>query len=236
MDVTTIARTALGINDYAKLSGKVAPRPENAALEKKPEEKGTEGLAGGAYALDISANGKAAAAKHGEAAEKGKGLSADQVRALQEQQDQSYQLMIETMTEQNAKLQAWQSEGIGLLRFSNGVVLDAYKFALPEVATTPEGAAAAVAEGGAWSVEAVADRIFGMAAALAGDNPDTLQQMQAAVEKGFQQAGIVFEKVTGRKEMPEITGKTHDEITRRFNELYEKLGVKLEPSADEAMR
>ena len=47
--------------------------------------------------------------------------------------------------------------------------------------------------------------------------------MQAAVEAGFQQAGIAFKKTTGEKDMPAITGRTHDEITRRFEALYKKL-------------
>ena len=101
------------------------------------------------------------------------------------------------------------------------------------MATTPEEAAKAVADGGDWSVDAVAERIFTMATAIAGDNPETLRQMQAAVEEGFRQAGIAFKKATGEKEMPPITGKTHDEITRRFEERYKKLGEASENKPEE---
>ena len=239
MDVTTLAKTAVAVNDYAKAAakGKTAAMKlptvgADAAAEKKPE---------GAYALDISAAGRQAAEKTGAAKdmaptdqpEKTKGLTADQIQALQEQQDKSYQLMIQTMTEQNAKLQAWQDKGVGFLRFANGVQIEAWKFALPPVATTPEEAAKAVADGGDWSVDAVAERIFTMATAIAGDNPETLRQMQAAVEEGFWQAGIAFKKATGEKEMPPITGKTHDEITRRFEERYKKLGEASENKPEE---
>ena len=227
MDVTSLARTAVGVNNYMKAA-------ETGKLPGvRPTDKGevkASGQAGSAYDVQLSPAGREAA-KTGEPAapqtEKTKGLSADQVRALQAQQDQSYQLMIETMTAQNAKLQAWQDKGVGALRFANGVTIDTWKFALPPVATTPEEAAKAVADGGDWSVDAVAERIFNMATAIAGDNPDTLRQMQAAVEEGFRQAGVIFKKVTGEKEMPAITGKTHDEITRRFDEMYKKLAEKI---------
>lgn len=239
MDVTTLAKTAVAVNDYAKTAAKgktaavkLPTAGADAAAGKKPE---------GAYALDISAAGRQAAEKTAaakdmastEQPEKTKGLTADQIQALQEQQDKSYQLMIQTMTEQNAKLQAWQDKGVGFLRFANGVQIEVWKFALPPVATTPEEAAKAVADGGDWSVDAVAERIFTMATAIAGDNPETLRQMQAAVEEGFRQAGIAFKKATGEKEMPPITGKTHDEITRRFEERYKKLGEASENKPEE---
>lgn len=239
MDVTTLAKTAVAVNDYAKTAAKgktaavkLPTAGADAAAGKKPE---------GAYALDISAAGRQAAEKTAapkdmastDQPEKTKGLTADQIQALQEQQDKSYQLMIQTMTEQNAKLQAWQDKGVGFLRFANGVQIEAWKFALPPVATTPEEAAKAVADGGDWSVDAVAERIFTMATAIAGDNPETLRQMQAAVEEGFRQAGIAFKKATGEKEMPPITGKTHDEITRRFEERYKKLGEASENKPEE---
>lgn len=241
MDVTALAKTAVGMNDYAKAL-ETAKRPgvrlaaEGAAKAEK---------ASGAYDVQLSAAGRKA--QKGEDAaqgkEKTKGLSADQVQALQAQQDQSYQLMIETMTAQNAKLQAWQDKGVGTLRFANGAQVEAWKFALPPVATTPEDAAKAVADGGDWSVDAVASRIFDMATAIAGDDPETLRQMQAAVEKGFHQAGVAFKKATGEKEMPAITGKTHEELTRRFDERYKTLAeksaaqavdtAKREPAAEE---
>lgn len=221
MDVASLARTAVGINDYTKAAAK-----EKLSAVRSTDKGETPGQGGSAYDLQLSPAGREAAKKGETAAsqtEKTKGLSADQVQALKAQQEQSYQLMIETMTAQNAKLQAWQDKGVGTLRFANGATVDTWKFALPPVATTPEEAAKAVADGGDWSVDAVAGRIFDMVTAIAGDNPDTLRQMQAAVEAGFQQAGTAFKKATGEKDMPAITGRTHDEITRRFEALYKKL-------------
>ena len=218
MDVASLARTAVGINDYTKAAAK-----EKLSAVRSTDKGEAPGQGGSAYDLQLSSAGREAAKKGETAApqtEKTKGLSADQVQALKTQQEQSYQLMIETMTAQNAKLQAWQDKGVGTLRFANSATVDTWKFALPPVATT---AAKAVADGGDWSVDAVAGRIFDMVTAIAGDNPDILRQMQAAVEAGFQQAGIAFKKATGEKDMPAITGRTHDEITRRFEALYKKL-------------
>ena len=154
--------------------------------------------------------------------EKTKGLSADTVQALKDDIDQSYNIMIQTMTAQNAKLQAYQDDGIAFLRFSNGRKVATSALALPPVATTPEEAKKALAEGGDWSVGKVADRIMNLATAIAGDDPNTLQQMRAAVEEGFRQAGVAFKSFTGRDKMPQITQDTHDEINRRFDELMKK--------------
>lgn len=153
---------------------------------------------------------------------KTKGLSADTVQALKDDIDQSYNIMIQTMTAQNAKLQAYQDDGIAFLRFSNGRKVATSALALPPVATTPEEAKKALADGGDWSVGKVADRIMNLATAIAGDDPNTLQQMRAAVEEGFRQAGVAFKSFTGRDKMPQITQDTHDEINRRFDDLLKK--------------
>ena len=62
-----------------------------------------------------------------------------------------------------------------------------------------------------------------MASAIAGGDPDKLKSMQDAVEKGFQQAGITWKDAMGEDDMPQITKDTHAEITKRFEELYNKL-------------
>ena len=125
------------------------------------------------------------------------------------------------MTEQNAKLQAWQADGTGFLNFDGRKVLTA-QFALPDVATTPEDAKKAIADGGDWSVNAVADRIMNIATSIAGDDPKKLETLRSAVQAGFKQAGIDFTELTGKKDMPEITGKTYDEVMSRFDKLVKK--------------
>ena len=171
-----------------------------------------------AYSLDISAEAQKASTALGK-------LTSEQIDALQDGINKSYQLMIKTLTEQNAKLQGYLDEGIGQLNF-DGILFGTDKFALPPVGTTPEEAAAAVGEGGAYSVDSVATRIMDMATAIAGGDPEKLKQMQSAVEEGFKQAGLVWKDAMGQDEMPQITKDTQNEITNRFNKLYEQMGIK----------
>lgn len=93
--------------------------------------------------------------------------------------------------------------------------------AYPPIATTPEDAEKAISKGGAYSVEAVSDRIMTMAKALAGDDKDKLQQMRDAVEKGFAQASLDFKRAT-TSDLPQISKDTHTEIMKRFDELQGK--------------
>ena len=93
--------------------------------------------------------------------------------------------------------------------------------AYPPIVTTPEGAKQAIGPGGAYSVNAVADRIMTMATAIAGNDPNKLQQMRAAVEKGFSQAGIDF-KASVNSGLPQICKDTIAEVMKRFDELQNK--------------
>lgn len=229
MDVGTMTNLSTNLSaiagKYAQNAGKAdkAEGTNAAAAEAKAAEKG--GQAGEAYAVDISD----AAKSHGEAV---KGLTSEQIDVLKEGIQKSQELMIKTLTEQNTKLQGWLDEGIGTLNF-DGIKVDASKFALPAVGTTPEEAAAAVAEGGDYSVDAVATRIFDLASTIAGGDPEKLKKMQAAVEEGFKQAGLTWKDAMGKDEMPQITKDTHAEITKRFDEQYAKLtgaGTKAEGS------
>ncbi len=231
MDVTTMSKMAYTLNqNAAKLPGAAAgvsgaqSAKDAGAAAQKPDAKD----AGAAYDVKISdaaqkkaADAKAAADADDAKGGKTKGLTADEVKALQADIDNSYNILIKTMTEQNAMLQAWQKDGVGFLNFDGRKVLTA-QFALPDVATTPEEAAKAIADGGQWSVNAVADRIMNMATSIAGDDPKKLEAMRSAVQEGFKQAGLDFTKMTGKKDMPEITGKTYDEIMGRFDKLVKK--------------
>lgn len=94
--------------------------------------------------------------------------------------------------------------------------------ALPPMATTPEGAAAAVAPGGAYSVEAVSDRLMEMAKAFAGDDPEMIQKMQDAVKKGFEEAGMNLETGEG---LPGISFETFNATMDKFEEWKKEAGV-----------
>ena len=74
-------------------------------------------------------------------------------------------------------------------------------------------AAASIAEGGEYSVDAVAGRIMDMAKALSGGDASKIAELREAVQKGFQAAGVDF----GGK-LPSICGQTYDEVMKRFDE------------------
>ena len=75
-----------------------------------------------------------------------------------------------------------------------------------------------IAEGGYFSVENTGDRIFDFAVAIAGNDLEKLEQMQAAVEEGFRLAEQAF---GGR--LPQISQDTMEYVRNRFNERFEEL-------------
>ncbi len=178
-----------------------------------------------AFSLEITATSASATknegASHGEAV---KGLTQDQIDVLKDGINRAYEVMIKTLTEQNVKMQGWLDSGIGQLNF-DGIAVDAYKFGLPEVATTPEEAEKAVAEDGDYGVDAVADRIFGMADAIAGGDVDKLEKMWGAIQEGFKQAKSFWKDSTGEDEMPDITQKTFDAIKQRIEDRKAEIGL-----------
>ncbi|MGN0941226.1 MAG: hypothetical protein ACI4OA_05940 [Selenomonadaceae bacterium] len=231
MDVSMTSRmtTASLTVAYAKTATKSTDKAtgkETRATSEAFELDISAEVTSGKATVDKIADGEKTDYNHTDAI---KGLTDDQVKILEDGIAKSQALMIKTMTEQNMKLQGWLDDGIGKLNFS-GTIIDAAEFALPAVATTPEEAEKAVADGGDWSIDAVATRIFGMASAIAGGDPERLKAMQDAVEAGCKQAGITWKDEMGEDEMPEITKKTHDEITSRFEKLMAELTA---PKTDE---
>lgn len=79
-------------------------------------------------------------------------------------------------------------------------------------AATKAQAQADIAEDGYWGVEQTSDRILDFAKALSGGDPDKLEEMRAAFEKGFKKA----EKTWGGK-LPEISQKTYDAVMKKFD-------------------
>ena len=77
---------------------------------------------------------------------------------------------------------------------------------------TIDKAKAAVADGGEFSVEKVAERILNFARGAANGDPDKLAKVRAAVEDGFKQAADMF----GGK-LPEISEKTRSAIMDTFD-------------------
>jgi hypothetical protein len=223
-----VGATTAGAVNVSSLTASVSAAKSTSALFAADTNSGTAAAATSsteAFSLEISAKGVSVntdkEASHGEAV---KGLTNDQINALKDGIDKSYQIMIKALSEQNAKMQGWLDSGIGKLNFE-GVEVEAYKFGLPEVATTPEEAEKAVSEGGAYSVDAVADRLFGMADAISGGDVDKLDKMWSAIQDGFKAATSFWKETTGEDKMPEITQKTFDAIKQRIEDRKAEIGM-----------
>ena len=73
------------------------------------------------------------------------------------------------------------------------------------------------AEDGYWGVEQTSDRLVKFAVALTGGDPDKLDSMIEAFEKGYAEA----EKQWGG-ELPELTQRTREATLKKFQELKDK--------------
>ncbi len=234
MDVTTISNAATqNLGQIVATNRNAAAKSAYGAYANNAQQ--TESAAstiGNAFEVDISDEAKQAAAQAQSAveeteetgAQETKGLSEEQVQALQDdlamQEQTMLNLMIQVLTEHNDNLQSWLDDGIPTF---GGQQFDPSLFSIPEVATNPEDAAKAVAEGGDWSVSAVSDRIFNLAEAFAGGDPEKLEEMRAAVEEGFKQAGVQWNNMTGNSSMPDITTQTYNELMHRFDTTMQEL-------------
>ncbi len=231
MDVSNISRVAQGFAQYATQAKSTA---EKSNANSAAQTQSAEAKFGAASEVEISDAAKQAQqatlqpdlSVDEDASQGTKGLTADQVRYLEESLTMNEQtmlnLMIQALTESNDKLQGWLDDGVGILNF-DGTQIDAARFGLPEVATNAEDAAKAVGEGGDWSVDAVSSRIFDLATAIAGNDPEKLATMRAAVEEGFKQAGATWTNATGLQNMPDITKNTYNEIMSRFDQRANQL-------------
>ena len=159
-----------------------------------------------------------------------KKLTTEEVKALKEEQenikaDLIKKFISDTINNQNKLLgKSTENEDNGISQESKDLltkIFGSLEKAYPKIETTPEGAQAAIAEGGAYSVNAVADRIMTMATAIAGDDPNKLQQMRDAVEKGFAGAGLTFKDATD-SDLPQICKDTMTEVMNRFDKLQNK--------------
>ena len=122
---------------------------------------------------------------------------ADQLMAAEENRTQSFMNMLKSMIVKQGQQSNLTLFGMDL-------------FVTPEQSAK---AAASIAEGGEYSVDAVAGRIMDMAKALSGGDASKIEELREAVEKGFKAAGVEL----GGK-LPSISQQTHTEVMKRFDE------------------
>ena len=79
-------------------------------------------------------------------------------------------------------------------------------------AATKAQAQADIAEDGYWGVNQTSDRIIDFAKALCGGDPDKIEEMRAAFEKGFKQA-----EETWGGELPDISKRTYEAVMEKFD-------------------
>ncbi len=74
-----------------------------------------------------------------------------------------------------------------------------------------------IAEDGYWGVEQTSSRIVDFATALTGGDPDQIEKMRAAFEKGFKKA-----TGTWGKDLPDISQQTYKAVMEKFDKLAEQ--------------
>lgn len=70
-----------------------------------------------------------------------------------------------------------------------------------------------IAEDGYWGVNQTSDRIVDFAKALTGGDPDKIDEMRSAFEKGFKAATNAW-----GKDLPSISSDTYDAVMSKFDE------------------
>lgn len=94
-------------------------------------------------------------------------------------------------------------------------------------AATKKQAQADIAEDGYWGVAQTSDRIIDFAKALTGGDPDKIEDMRSAFEKGFKKAGAAW----GRS-LPDISQRTYDAVMEKFDKMAEEAKKETTAAAD----
>lgn len=120
------------------------------------------------------------------------------------QQAASLQSLVEKVLLQQSNLSGQSGSLLDILSSGNFTV----------DAQTKADAQAAISEDGYWGVEQTSTRIVDFATALTGGDPDKIEEMRAAFQKGYEQAA---KKWGG--ELPEISQQTYDAVMAKFDAL-----------------
>ena len=131
-----------------------------------------------------------------------KSLKADQ----EQQMNRFINMMTQTFQKQGITAKTAEDDSFWKMFSSGNLTVDW---------ETKQNAIEAISEDGYWGVKQTSERIFQMAQALAGDDPEKMKQMQDAVAKGYSAAG----KAWGG-DLPDIAGQTIDAVNKMFEDYF----------------
>lgn len=190
MDVNSVysatATYAAYENADVKKSAKTEEAKESAAVKEEPAavyEKSDEKQAAKTYKTDTK--------------------TVQQMLADTEQKVNAFKEMIQKMFGKQAQTSDL-ADGIWQKLAKGDFTVDA---------ATKAQAQADVSEDGYWGVKQTSGRILDFAKALTGGDPEKIDKMKAAFEKGYKMA----EKTWGGK-LPEISRQTYDAVLKGFDD------------------
>lgn len=200
------------VNRYQSVTTPVQTTKTNASAPVKDAEKTAEsgaGESGGSKikqepdSVDLSSDAKSINKMSAEdRAALVKSLKADQ----EQQMNRFINMMTQTFQKQGFTAKTAEDDGFWKMFSSGNLTVDL---------ETKQNAIEAIAEDGYWGVKQTSERIFQMAQALAGDDPDKMKQMQDAVAKGYAAAGAAW-----GSDLPEIAQNTLDAVNKMFEDYY----------------
>lgn len=185
-------------------TGEAAASPDTESAKKAAEGEAAEGKAEqAADSVELSSDAKSVnKMSEADRAALVKSLKAD----LDNQMSRFINMMTQTFQKQGITAKSAEDDSFWRMFSSGNLTVDL---------ETKQAAQEAISEDGYWGVKQTSERIFKMAQALAGDDPEKMKQMQDAVAKGYEAAG----KAWGG-DLPDIAGQTIDAVNKMFEDYF----------------
>ena len=192
-----VSGTAAGDNDVTQVSG------EKKSTGSASESAGVCTEKSAVYEKSADALGSDTAKNTYKADKK----QIDQIKAVFESKKKQLQDVVD-------KLISGQARSFDV---ANGKNLKNMYAGLTVDAKTRAQAQADIAEDGYWGVTQTSQRIFDFAMALSGGDPEKMEQMRTAFEKGFKKAAKAWGDA-----LPDICHRTYDAVESLFDDYKEK--------------
>ena len=130
----------------------------------------------------------------------------DQIKVFESKKKQLQDVVDKLISKQGRSFDV--ANGKNLKNMYAGLTVDA---------KTRAQAQADIAEDGYWGVTQTSQRIFDFAMALSGGDPEKMEQMRTAFEKGFKKAAKAWGDA-----LPDICHRTYDAVESLFDDYKEK--------------